>query len=79
MARTKTLEPQFRLHLRVAGWLPDDWCAEFEGIGLRQVEDGTTLLFGKLKDQSALFGVLRAIENRGITLIACFAYPGGLS
>jgi hypothetical protein len=78
MARTQTTKPTHRLHLRVAGWLPDDWSERFDGITVRHSDDGSTVLCGELKDQSALFGILHSIENRGMKLIACFAYPGGL-
>lgn len=77
MARPKTITPTHRLHLRVAGWLPDDWSQPFDGITLRRADDGSTVLCGELTDQSALFGILHSIENRGMKLIACFAYPGG--
>ncbi|HYM61136.1 MAG TPA: hypothetical protein VEZ11_09615 [Thermoanaerobaculia bacterium] len=77
MARSQTNAPTHRLHLRVTGWLPDDWSERFEGITLRHSDDGSTVLCGELKDQSSLFGILRSIENQGMKLIACFAYPGG--
>ncbi len=77
MARTGNAKPTHRLHLRVAGWVPDDWSERFDGITLRHSDDGSTVLCGELKDQAALFGVLHSIESRGMKLIACFAYPGG--
>ncbi len=79
MARSKSTSPSHRLHLRVAGWLPEDWSQRFDGITLRHSHDGSTVLCGELKDQSALFGILHSIENRGMKLIACFAYPGGIA
>ncbi|HSP14779.1 MAG TPA: hypothetical protein VLV78_08505 [Thermoanaerobaculia bacterium] len=79
MARTEKKTPTHRLHLRVAGWIQDNWSEQFEGIAVRHADDGSTVLCGELKDQSALFGILHAIENRGMKLIACFAYPGGVA
>jgi hypothetical protein len=77
MARTEKNAPTHRLHLRVAGWTASDWSDRFEGISVRQAEDGSTVFCGELKDQSALFGILRTVENRGMQIIACFAYRGG--
>ena len=79
MAHTNTTSPTHRLHLTLAGWVPDEWAQRFEGLTLRHASDGSTVICGALKDQSALFGILRCIENRGLKVIACFAYPGGLS
>ncbi len=79
MARTKKTPSTHRLHLRVAGWVEENWTEQFEGISVRHANDGSTVLCGELKDQSALFGILHTIENRGLKLIACFAYPGGIA
>jgi hypothetical protein len=72
-------KPSHRLHLRVSGWVADDWFGNREGISIRRSDDGSTVLCGELKDQSALFGLLRSIETHGMKLIACFAYPGDAS
>ena len=79
MARTPKTAPTHRLHLRVAGWSEDNWSDRFEGITTRHAADGSTVFCGEVKDQSALFGILHAIESRGMKLIACFAYPGGVA
>jgi hypothetical protein len=79
MARTQMSTPTHCLHLRVAGWIPDDWSERFEGITQRYSDDGSTVFCGELKDQSELFGILRSIESRGMKLIACVAYPGGVA
>ena len=68
--------PSHRLHMRVAGWVPDTWSERFNGVTLRHSSDGTTVICGDLKDQAALFGLLRAIENVGMKVVALFAYPG---
>ncbi len=69
--------PTHRLHLRLAGWAGLDWPRLFDGLSVRLAEDGSTVLCGELADQSALFGILRTVENRGMKVIACFAYQGG--
>ncbi len=76
MERNKSTSTH-RLHLRLAGWCALDWSDCFDGISIRQAEDGTTVLCGELKDQSAFFGLLRSVESRGMKVIACFAYEGG--
>ena len=70
-------KPTHRLHLRVAGWVADDWSERFNGMTVRRNDDGSTVLCGEVTDQSALFGILHSVESRGLKLIACFAYPGG--
>ena len=79
MARTEKPKPSHRLHLRLAGWVPGNWAEEFEGVQVRMADDGSTVLCGEVKDQSALFGILHTIENRGMKVIACFAYQGGIA
>ncbi len=76
MERTKS-SPTHRLHLRLAGWCALDWCERFEGLSVRLADDGSTVVCGELKDESALFGILRSVESRGMRVIACFAYQGG--
>ncbi len=77
MERRKNSAPTHRLHLRLAGWSGADWTDRFEGLSVRQADDGSTVLCGELQDQSALFGILRSVESRGMKVIVCFAYPGG--
>jgi hypothetical protein len=71
--------PTHRLHLRLAGWSGFDWADSFDGVSVRLAEDGSTVVCGELKDQSALFGILRSVESRGMKVIACFAYQGGVA
>lgn len=77
MATTNSTPSTHWLHLRLAGWARADWFETFEGISVRLADDGSTVLSGQLKDESALFGILRCIESRGMQVIACFAYQGG--
>jgi hypothetical protein len=79
MERTQTTLTNHDLHLRVEGWVPDDWSERFDGLTQRYADDGTTVLCGELKDQSALFGILRYVESRGLKLVACIVYRGGAS
>ena len=79
MERNKNTKPTHRLHLRLAGWTGREWSEQFDGITVRLTDDGSTVLCGELRDQATLFGILRSVESRGMKVIACFAYAGGVA
>lgn len=54
--------------IRVAGRLDDAWADWFDGLSLTH-EDGETVLYGVVADQSALHGVLRKIHDLGLELV----------
>jgi hypothetical protein len=58
-----------RYTIRVAGHLAARWAEWLDGLELRHEDDGTTLLYGMLPDQSALFGVLIKIRDLNLTLL----------
>lgn len=58
-----------RYAIRIAGHLAPRWSEWLEGLELRHEVDGTTLLCGRLPDQSALFGVLIKIHDLKLTLL----------
>ena len=58
-----------RYAIRVAGRLAPRWAEWLEGLELRHEADGTTLLSGRLPDQSALFGVLIKIRDLNLVLL----------
>jgi hypothetical protein len=66
-----------RFQIRVNGWLADHWSEGFEGMTLRRLEDGDTVLEGEAPDQSALFGVLHAIETLGLAVVCVRTFPNG--
>lgn len=61
--------------ITIAGPLDDLWQAWFEGLTISATDDGNTLLRGPIRDQAALHGVLRKINNLGLTLIAVHLQP----
>jgi len=71
MARIHTLE------ICVNGWLADHWAWHFEGMKLDALANGRTLIHGEVADKATLFGVLRAIEELGLTVISITAFPKG--
>ena len=51
----------------IGGYIREAW---FEGLTIMEQPDFTTKLRGDLIDQSALYGVLRTINNLGVELIS---------
>ncbi len=61
-------QPQYEIKIaeQIDGRLRE-W---FEGLTITSTADGHTLLVGFLQDQAALHGVLKKINNLGLTLIS---------
>ena len=70
-------ETPHRFEIRVRGWLAEHWSDGFDGMTLRHIADGCTVLEGNLPDQSALFGVLHVIENLGLTIVCVKTFTNG--
>jgi hypothetical protein len=51
----------------IGGYINEAW---FEGFTIIKLPDFTTALRGHLVDQSALYGVLRTINDLGLDLIS---------
>lgn len=66
-----------RFEIRVSGWLADHWAGHFEGMLFHKTADGHTTIQGEVPDEAALFGVLRSIEQLGLTLVSIAAFPKG--
>lgn len=56
--------------IRLRGHVPPAWAEWFSGMRIELAENGDTLLIGTLADQAALHGVLRAIRDVGLPLLA---------
>jgi hypothetical protein len=56
--------------IRVEGHLADCWSDWFEGLAVRTVPNGETILVGLLDDQAALYGVLTKIHNLNLVLVS---------
>ena len=70
MSRTSDSSQPVVYEIRLAGHLPPQWSAWFEGLAVTLDPDGTTLLSGSLADQAALYGLLKKVRDTGLTLIA---------
>lgn len=52
--------------IRVEGQLPPEW---FENLEI-SAENGETLLRGSVKDQAALYGLLKKVRDLGLPLVS---------
>jgi hypothetical protein len=68
-------QEQGRYEIRVKGHLPDRWAAWFDGMTLARQADGTTVLRGRVADQSALHGLLRKVSDLGLPLVSVTPTP----
>ena len=59
-----------RYEIRVQGHLDARWSDRFDGLTLTQESDGTTLLEGRVVDQSALHGLLQRVRDTGLPLVS---------
>ena len=56
--------------IRLKGQLDERWAERFEGLSLSHDGDGTTILFGQVVDQAALYGLLRKVRDLGLPLLS---------
>ena len=70
MSHTSDSNQPVVYEIRIAGHLPSQWSAWFEGLAVTLEPDGTTLLSGPVVDQAALYGLLKKVRDAGLTLIA---------
>ncbi len=56
--------------IRLVGHLGDEWTEWFEGLSITLEASGDTLLTGPVRDQAALYGLLKKVRDLGMTLIS---------
>ena len=61
--------------IRVEGHIGARWEAWFDGLGIADEDDGTTVLRGSVVDQAALHGLLQKLRDVGIPLISLTQVP----
>jgi hypothetical protein len=54
----------------VQGELAPSWSAVFAGLAVAPESDGTTVLSGELADQAAVYGLLAALRDLGLSLLS---------
>jgi hypothetical protein len=69
-------EPGF-YEIRLKGHLDERWADWFEGLSIKQQENGDTLLTGPVRDQSALHGLLKKVRDLGMTLLSVHCVDPG--
>lgn len=57
-------------HIKIKGHLDARWQDWFDGLPIILTDDDNTILSGVIVDQAALHGVLKKINNLGLTLIS---------
>jgi hypothetical protein len=56
--------------IQVKGEIDAGWSDWFDGLTVSPQDDGTTLLTGPVRDQSALHGLLAKIRDLGLPLLS---------
>jgi len=56
--------------IRLQGHLDDRWSAWLGGLTVTHERDGTTLLYGALADQAALYGILIKLRDLSLPLVS---------
>ena len=56
--------------IKIKGQIDDQWQEWFDDLDMTLTDDGNTVLCGPLIDQAALHGVLKKINNLGLTLVS---------
>jgi hypothetical protein len=56
--------------IRIQGALSPDWAEWFDGMEIRQQEEGQTILTGWVVDQAALHGLLARVRDLNLTLLS---------
>lgn len=62
-------------HITVKEYLEESWSAWFDGLTITHSADGTTVLAGPVRDQTALHGLLAKLRDLGLTLVAITPDP----
>ena len=56
--------------ITVKEYLEESWSAWFDGLTITHSTDGTTILAGPVRDQTALHGLLAKLRDLSLTLVA---------
>jgi hypothetical protein len=56
--------------IRVKGQLNSHWSEWLEGLEVRALENGDTILFGQIVDQAALMGVLNKLSRLNLAILS---------
>jgi hypothetical protein len=56
--------------ITIREYLEDSWSTWFDGLTISHAADGSTMLAGPVRDQSALYGLIDKTRDLGLTLVA---------
>ena len=56
----------FEIHVK--GHLDDSWTDWLEGLEMKLLDNGEMILFGRIRDQAALMGILNKLYGLNLTL-----------
>jgi hypothetical protein len=62
--------------VRLQGHLDARWATWFDGLSLTLETDGTTVIRGPIADQAALHGLLRKVNDLGLSLVSVTQIEG---
>lgn len=67
----KTNRPEAgRYEIRLTGHLDAHWAAWFDGLTVGHEDNGTTVISGRIADQTALHGLLQRVRDLGLPLVS---------
>ena len=58
------------VEIKIRGHVDRDWSTLLAGLRIAHAPDGSTLLTGAVRDQSALYGLLSQLSNMGLQLVS---------
>ena len=56
--------------IRIKGHLGREWSDWFDGLAIRLIDNGETVLTGPVADQAALHGLLKKVRDLGLPLLS---------
>jgi hypothetical protein len=65
--------------ITIQEYLDDTWSPWFDGLAITHAPNGTTILTGAVRDQTALYGLLAKARDLGLTLVAVVPAPPGVA
>jgi hypothetical protein len=73
--QVRSYVPFVQYEIRVQGHLGPRWAGWFDGLTLRNEDDGTAVLRGPVVDQAALHGLLQKLRDVGLPLVSLTQVP----
>lgn len=59
-----------KVEIRVKGKIDENWTEWFQGFKVQSKETGESVIFGEVKDQADLYGLIAKLRDLGLTLLA---------